>query len=207
MISILKKENILEYSEYNGKYKIGTEMIRMASIISANVDVKKVAKPYLEEMARKLHHSVYLSLYYPQHKKLAFVDCVKSMNALQYVLDIGVLQPIHIAASGKCILAHLSDEEIEQVMDLEKVNPGERENLKDELRKIRKQGYAKTANERKEGALSFGAPIFDASDKVIGSVICVIPITDFEQEKEMFFQENVKKCAEKISYLLGHKRE
>lgn len=204
MISSLKDEHILEYSEVTNKYKIGSDFIRMASIISTNVDVKKVARPFLENLATNLHHSVYFSLYYPQHQKLAFVDSVKSSYALQYVLEIGVLQPVHVAASGKIILANLNGDEIEMILEKEVETEYEKEILSDELKKVKEQGYAKTANERKEGALSIGAPVFDASRKVIGSIICVIPIGDYEESQENFFIQSVKDSAKEVSYLLGY---
>lgn len=204
MISTLKDEHILEYSDVTGKYKIGSDFIRMASIISTNVDVKKVARPYLEKLATNLHHSVYFSLYYPQHRKLAFVDSIKSSYALQYVLEIGVLQPVHIAASGKNILAHLKDTEIDEILEQEVESEDEKKLLKDELKKVKEQGYAKTANERKEGALSIGAPVFDASRKVIGSIICVIPIGDYKKSQEKFYIQSVKDSAKDVSYLLGY---
>ena len=90
-ISLLKNEHILEYSDKTGKYKIGTEMIRMASIIHANADIKKVARPFLKKLSSELNESIYFSLYYPQHKKLSFIDSEKSSNALQFVLDEGIL--------------------------------------------------------------------------------------------------------------------
>lgn len=204
MITMLKEENILDYSEKTGKYKIGADMIRMASIISKNVDIKKVARPYLEEIVENLHHSVYMALYYPQYKKMAFIDSVKSSFALQYVLEIGVLQPVHIAASGKNILAHLPATEIRQVLDMEIDNEEERQQILQELHIIKEQGYAKTANERKEGAMSIGAPVFDASQKVIGSIICVVPIGDYDEMEEKAFIDHVKKSAASISYLLGY---
>lgn len=204
MITTLKDENILEYSDVTGKYKIGSDFIRMASIISTNVDVKKVARPYLEKLAKNLHHSVYFSLYYPKHQKLAFVDSIKSASALQYVLEIGVLQSIHVAASGKNILAHLSDTEIEEILEKEVDSKSEKEHLKKEMKKVKEQGYAKTANERKEGALSIGAPVFDASREVIGSIICVIPIGDYNESQEEVFIQTVKESAKDISYSLGY---
>jgi DNA-binding IclR family transcriptional regulator len=204
MISMLKDEHVLEYSEKSGKYKIGSDFIRMASIISTNVDVKKVARPYLQSLSTDIHHSVYFSLYYPQHRKLSFVDSIKSSYALQYVLEIGVLQPVHIAASGKNILAYQSEAEINEILRSEVESESERIVLKTELKTIKDQGYAITANERKKGALSIGAPVFDASNTVIGSIICVIPIGDYDKEKELVYIKRIKEAAENISYSLGY---
>jgi DNA-binding IclR family transcriptional regulator len=204
MISLLKNESILEYSETTGKYKIGTEMIRMASIIHANVDVKKMVRPFLEQLSSTLNESIYFSLYHPQHKKLSFIDSVKSSNALQFVLDEGILQPIYMAASGKSILAHLSDEEIESILISQVENVEVRKGIVDELLIIKAQGYAKTANERIMGALSIGAPVFDATENVIGSIICLIPISDYKVEEEETVVRHIVNTAKEFSSLLGY---
>lgn len=202
ILKTLRGENILEVSE-SGKYKFGPEMIRIASIISAKVDIKSVARPYLQRLSETLGESVYLALYHPQHKKLSFVDCVHGAKALQYVLEIGVLQPVHIAASGKVILAHMEPAEVAAVMEQEGIDQAGRQNLSAELERIRREGYAMTANERKVGALSVGAPLFDASQKVIGSLICVIPVNSFDQGKKELFVRHVTAEAANISHALG----
>jgi DNA-binding IclR family transcriptional regulator len=207
MLATLRNENIVEYSELTGKYKIGLDLIRMATVISTKVDVKKIARPHLIKLSRELHHSVYFALYYPHHRKLSFVDSIKSSHALQYVLEIGVLEPIHVAASGKSILAHLSESEINEVLKSEVESETESERIGAELKYIKEQGYAITAHERKKGALSVGAPVFDASENVIGSIICVIPVVDYQEEYESFYVQCVKKAAEDISFSMGYKKD
>lgn len=204
LLATLKIENILEFSDQTEKYRMGSEFIRMSSIVSNNVDMKRYARPYIEELATRIPHSVYLALYNPQHKKLAFVDSIQGSQGLQYVLEIGVLQPIHIAASGKNILANLDQHDISEIIDREIEDDASKSQIRAELKKIKNEGYAKTFNERKEGALSIGAPIFDASQKVIGSIICVIPIGDYQEENEVEYISNVKSAASNISHLLGY---
>lgn len=206
MMKILRSEKILEYSDITKKYQVGEELIRMSSIIIANSDIKNIARPYLENISRVTGKSAYLSQYYKQHKKLAFIDCVRSSSALQYILSIGVLEPIHIAASGKTILAFLDTETVEHILDRERIFGESRNELIKELGKIREDGYAITYNERKEGALSIGAPIFDATNEVIGSVICVSPIIEYNREHEEVYTKNVIENAKNISYFLGYKK-
>ena len=205
MISMLRNENILKISETTGKYKLGTEMIRMASIIYADVDIKKIVRPFLKTLSKTLNESIYFSLYYPQHAKLAFIDSVKSSSVLQYELDLGVLQPVHIAASGKSILAYLSIDEINHILNSQVEDLDERKKILNELSTIKDQGYAKTANERIVGAQSIGVPIFNATQKVIGSIICLIPISDYEIGKEDMIIQNTVTIAHKISSVLGYK--
>lgn len=204
ILKILRKENILEISPETGRYKIGAELVRLSSIIYVNVDIKSIARPFIQRLSEQFNESVYLALYYSQHKKIAFVDRVLSSNALKYVLELGVLQPVHVASSGKVIMAFLEKEEIEAIFREVNITGDERAILERELEKIRKQGYAMTANERKLGALSIGAPLFNASNKVFGSIICVIPVNSFDDSKKDIMIKNVKETAQHISYNLGY---
>ena len=205
ILKILKGENILEISSVTGKYKIGSEMIRMSSIISSKVDIKNVARPFMKNLSDKLNESVYLSLYHPQQKKLSFVDSFHSSNnALQYVLEIGVLHPLYLASSGKAILAFLDQGEIDMVFKESGIDKEEQLKIRKELEVIREQGFAFTMNERRIGAFGAGAPIFDSSQKVIGSLICVIPIKNFVESKVTFITDQIKTEAKNISYSIGY---
>jgi DNA-binding IclR family transcriptional regulator len=207
ILKILKSEDILQISPETGKYKFGPEMVRMASIISVDVDLKKVAKPYMRRLSAAFDESVYLTQYHPQHKKLTFIDCVNSSKPLQYVIEIGVLQEVHIAASGKSILAFLDKDEIEAVFQTEKVDEEKQQELYKEMKRIRKQGYSMTVNERKQGALSIAAPIYDASLKVIGSLVYNIPANRFDERLKDEVAKQIIQEAGNISHALGFRRE
>jgi len=207
MLTVLKEENILMFSENTKKYTVGNEFIRIASIIANNTDLKRIAQPYMQNVANNIGHAVYLAQYYPEHQKLAFIDSIKSASALQYVLSIGVLQPIYIAASGKSILAFLEKDTIKQILDNNVEDVQKRKEVYEELKEIRKNKYSITSNERKQGALSVGAPIFNSTEQIIGSIICVLPKDMYEEKDKSTYINNIKFAASKISHLLGYQGE
>ncbi|MFC7393050.1 IclR family transcriptional regulator [Scopulibacillus cellulosilyticus] len=204
ILTHLKDEGLLQISPVTNKYKVGYELIRMSSIISAQVDLKSLSRPFLKKISSAVNESVYLGLYYSQFKKLAFVEGVHSQNPLQYVLEIGVLQPIHIAASGKVILAHLNKNEVASIFEEEGIDGEEAKKVRSELEKVRKQDYLMTAGERLPGAIGIASPLYDASQQVIGCITCVIPIRHFKQEQEEMISQQVREGALKISQSLGY---
>lgn len=207
ILKSLREENVLQVSHQTGKYKCGTELVRMASIISVHVDIKSIARPYMQRVSSAMNESVYLGLYYPQHKKLSFVEGVHSKNPLQYVLEIGVLQPIYFAASGKVILANLDKEEMKAVFEHERVSVEEQERIHKDIDQIRRQQSAVTFGERLSGAAGIAAPIFDASQRVIGCITCVIPFNHFDESQEDTIIKFIKEEAENISHALGYRRQ
>ncbi|MBM7573038.1 IclR family transcriptional regulator [Aquibacillus albus] len=203
ILKILREDGILEVTD-TGKYKLGPEMFRLSSIVYSQIDIKNLAKPHLELLSTDVDESVYLAQYFPQHKRLSFIYGSQSKHALQYVLELGILQPIHIAASGKAILAFLDNSEIESVFDHEGLTEDQRIETLKELTEIKEQGYAMTRSERLKSALGFGAPIFDATQKVVGSIICAIPIHHYEEKNKDLIVEKIIESAKNISHTLGY---
>lgn len=205
-LKTLREENILQLSAQTGKYIIGPELIRMASIISSQVEIKNVARTFMQEISSAFNESVYLGLYYPQYKKLSFVEGVHSHNPLQYVLKIGALESIHFAASGKVVLAFLEEKELHQVFTEEAVPEKEQAEIKAELKRIREQGYHITSGERLAGASGTAAPIFDSTQKVVGCITCVIPLNHYDELQKYDVANKVMKGAADISRVLGYQQ-
>lgn len=204
ILKTLKDEEILQIHPQSGKYTFGSEIVRISSIVNSKSDIKVIAEPYLKRLSQTLDETIYLSLYYPQHKKLSFVHHVQSTAAIQYLLELGVMQPIHIAASGKAILSFLNNDEIEAIFENEKLEQTDRDAIWKDVELIRSQGYTFSVSERKQGSIGIGAPLFNATNKVFGSIICAIPANLFEQDRKDFIVENVVKEAANISRNLGY---
>ncbi|WP_420793139.1 hypothetical protein [Paenibacillus polymyxa] len=47
---------------------------------------------------------------------------------------------------------------------------------------MRNIGYSYTYSERKNESIGIGAPIFDATNHVVGSIICAIPLSLYKEE-------------------------
>lgn len=203
IMTILKNEQLLEISSETGKYKIGLELIRISSIVSNKLEYKEIAKPYMQLVSDAFNKSVYLSIYHPQEKKMSFIDRVNSTNTIQYVLEIGVLHPLYKAASGKIILAFLPQKEIDDLLNKNILDDTERKRLQEEIRLFQEQGFALTRNERNVDSVGIAAPIFNASQKVIGSMTCVIPEPASNTELNQQIALKVIQEAKNISHNLG----
>lgn len=203
ILKTLREENILQVIPESNKYTIGNEWVRLSSFISANFGVRFVAEPFLKRLADEVNQSVYLALYQPEYLKLSFVLGIHSSNALQYRLELGLHQPIHIGASGKAILSYLSEEKVTAVLEQEKVTDQDAEQIWSDIEQTRQQGYSYTLSERKSESIGIGAPIFDASNQVLGSIICAIPLSLYKEELKQHTVNKVLETAREISYHLG----
>jgi DNA-binding IclR family transcriptional regulator len=107
---------------------------------------------------------------------------VQGEKAVDIDTPDGVRTKLHATAMGKCVLANLSQERVEAIIEdhgLDERTPHtttDREALLAELKEVREQGYAIDEEEQFEGMQGVGAPITGMSGTLRGAVGVYGPI-------------------------------
>jgi DNA-binding IclR family transcriptional regulator len=102
-------------------------------------------------------------------------------QAIDLDTHTGLRAHLHSTALGKAILAHRPAERVDEIVDqhgLPPVNENtvtDREELLDQLERIRERGFALDDEERLQGLRCVAAPIKPADGKVIGSISVSAP--------------------------------
>ena len=90
---------------------------------------------------------------------------LQSLEDIKYTAGKGVTAPIHTGSAGKMLLAELEEDELHPLLDhlkLSRIGPNtitDKEKLRKELERIRRQGYATSYRERLPDAASVSVPI------------------------------------------------
>ena len=120
--------------------------------------------------------------------------------------------PLHVAASGKAILAFLDQHEIEDYLKrvrLDKVAPGTItgiDALRDNLARTVEQGYATSFEERMPDAKGASGPIRDITGQVMASISITAPNSRTDEEFALYIRL-VTEAAREISKKLGSSRQ
>lgn len=101
--------------------------------------------------------------------------CSYGANAVQTNVWIGRHFPLHISAAGKAILANLSKERRESILQGDQVAFTEQtktdpEEIRTELEEVRANEYAINQQESTRGLRAVGVPIMKNDDKVLGAI-------------------------------------
>jgi len=97
-------------------------------------------------------------------------------SAVETGAHLGRRGPIHVSAAGKAILANLPRTEVEQIVDDHGLPTGgknsitSREELFEQLERIRDRGYAFNRQESTNGVNAVGAPVLDSNESVLGAL-------------------------------------
>ena len=140
-----------------------------------------------------------------------YIDQAISPHEVHMQVTLGSRHPLHAGASSKAILAGLSPEEVDRYLEtheLTSLTPATITavaQLQDELRRIRRRGFAVSVGERQPGAGSVAAMVVDANGEVWGSISLCGPRDRFDAGVCEAHGELLVATAESISKQLGYR--
>lgn len=205
----MERLSLLKPGSDPGRFRPGPGLYRIATILSVRMDLKRLARPILEETVTACQETVVLTMYDPQRRQFYAVDAIESQQAVRYIWDaLREWTPVHAGSSGKGILAFLPLQEQEDVLaQLPDPVPGLRALAKAELReqlaRARQTGYVVSRSERHEGAMGAAAPVRDAVGRVVGDLIITAPEIRMSRRPDAEWGEMVRRAANQISTALG----
>ena len=173
------------------------------------LDLRKVALPFLEEASRELGEAVNLAIL--DGTEIIYVERIETPQILNINLRVGSRLPAYCTSMGKAMLAFLPEERLEEVLkkiELSPVTPHtikSKEDLKKQLKRVRKQGFSTNNEEVSIGLRSVAAPVRNVKGEVIAAVNIAVPSIRVSVKKlETCFSKKVKETADRISYRLGY---
>jgi len=171
-------------SESPGVLRLGPSLIGLA--VGGRRDLRHEVSPYLRRLSHELGETVDLAVL--EGGQVLFVDQYTSRRRLRIVSEIGARFPVHCTANGKALLAELSLEEVwrlvpEELPALTEHTITGREELLEELARVRTEGVAYDREEHTLGMSAVGAVVRDAAGSM-AAVTVVAPTARFEGDEE-----------------------
>lgn len=165
LLSTLTDAGLVTHLPATGRYRLGVRILQLASAARANLDLRSVARPLLEELAEVSGETVTLSL--PGVHDVLTVDFVQSSRSVRSVAEIGRNSIAHATATGKVFLAHggdLPDGDLTAFTDATIIDRGV---LAAAIDEIAAQGYAVAVRERDHDLSALAVPVLDGAHRLI----------------------------------------
>jgi DNA-binding IclR family transcriptional regulator len=171
LLSALQQGGLIEQNPATAKYHLGLGLLRLSGLAQQSLDLPRVARPYLLELAEVSEETVNLSLM-TADDKIMNIDGVTSPHRVRNVGWIGREMPAHAVSGGKVVLAFLEEEKVDEILarGLPRLTPHtvvDPAELRAELAQIRKVGYGLAQEELEEGLSAVAAPIWNHEGRVI----------------------------------------
>ena len=175
------------------KYDLGLRFLDHGMSARENRPISTVGQSSIEQLAEVTGEAVWIVV--EEHGKAVYVNRALGDRAVE-TARIGTRSDLHCLASGKAILAHLSDDRVEEIINQHGLSTrtdrtvGTRESLYDELEAVRERGYAMNEGEAVEGVRAVGTPVLVGGD-IAGAVSVSGPanrMTDDRLEDEILVE-------------------
>lgn len=192
-------------------YMLSSKLADLSQMASREFDVIDFVKSDLERLNADLRESVQMA--------------VLRGSSLITRLQLGSLMPTHVepdelkkmrashaTATGKAILAWLPEAEMARVVSDNGLMPFTENTITtlsaliEELRLVRRNGFAIDEEELEANVICYGAALRDGTGAVIGSISCSIPKSRASSDYRSHIARAVVRCAQRISDRLraGH---
>jgi DNA-binding IclR family transcriptional regulator len=206
LLATLERRGLVEQDDETGKYRLGLVVIRLAERAERTLDLRGIATPELERLARLTHETTSLGVL--DGDQLLCVAQADGPNLVAVGDWTGRATPLHCVASGKVVMAALAEREVVRIVKRGLPRYTERtivelEPLLEELARIRRRGYATAIGEFELGLNAVAAPVHDARGQVIAAVDIWGPTFRLTPRRVPELAAQVREAAAAISVRLG----
>jgi DNA-binding IclR family transcriptional regulator len=191
-------------------YEIGIGALRLGAALSQPARViVEVAMPSLHRIVQASKESCSLGLYRETDATMFFAAQVQSPQSLRYYVDLFKTESVLWGTSGRVVLAYLSPQMAEVLLEGDPISPTGLRPLKlralqEELALVTRRGYAVSSRgERVANASGIAVPIFSMPGRVIGCLALATPSFRYSKKNEPDLIALMKREASKISLELG----
>ncbi len=195
--------------EETKRYRQSVRMLSLSLPAREGLTVREVALPVMFELSGKINETVKLAVL--DGVEIVIIALVEVLDKLVYRTPIGHRSPAYCTAQGKVLLAYQPIEDWDRLIsriDFVKhtentiVDP---QMFRQELLKIRQQGYSVQDGELIVGLGSIATPVFDHTGKIAGAInISGLSMEIMRDERINVYLEELLKSARTISSKLGH---
>jgi IclR family transcriptional regulator, KDG regulon repressor len=207
LLATLAGQGYVRQSPDTSRYALGPKAIHLAEAYLGQLDLRRVAHPFLERLTQETGETANLVI--QDGRAALYLDKVESPRSLRIFSHIGRRAPLHCTAVGKVLLANAPPAQVDGLLG---EGPLERltrrtitsvAQLRRELAAVRLQGYALDREECEEGGHCIAVPVRNAIGQTVAAVGISSPSVRMPVRRVQELVPAVLRTGREISERLG----
>lgn len=181
LLKTLQAASFVEANPASRQYRLGLAAVRLGAGSDPLQHMRRFARPYLETLAEKSDETIVVLAWQQDHAVV--VDWIQAGHTLAVTHHQGIVERPIVFASGRVLLAH-QDRDVQlrhlRGEDYASLRPNGPRNPDDAvalLARVAAEGCAVTENVARSGVVAVGAPVFEATGRLLFAVGCSAPLT------------------------------
>jgi IclR family pca regulon transcriptional regulator len=210
LVKTLTDLNYLKYDPGNRKYFLGPKVLSLGFSVLQSLEVREIARPYLEKLSRECNKSVNLLML--DGIEMVFVERIRVPGPRDYNVSIGSRIAVYNTAAGRAVLAYLGQEKFSAVIrEIQGVPSAVRhigqngERLFQILSKVKREGFATNDEESAKGLRAIAVPILSSEGVACAIDLIVAPEEVSLKELRKEYAPRLVETGKEISEALGYR--
>ncbi|PWB56249.1 MAG: IclR family transcriptional regulator [Anaerolineales bacterium] len=206
LLATLESKHFIIRDKATGMYQLGYLFVELASIILQDLDLRQLAKPYLQQLSDRSGETVDLAILSDGH--VVYLQVIESTQRVKIAAAVGERLPATCTATGKAFLAYLPESQVRQILDQDSTRYTERtltslEKLLANLRETRTRGFSISEQEYEIEINAVAAPIMDANGSPVAVIAIVGPSYRMPPERLQSLGQLLKETTDALSREVG----
>ncbi|MEQ1948658.1 MAG: IclR family transcriptional regulator [Bryobacteraceae bacterium] len=196
-------------TRFSGAYSLGPRIIELDFVIRSADPLLQIARPVIRDLSNRVSCDVTLVKLFGDH--MVAIHHEENVQTSGITYSRGRPMPIFRGCGFKLVLAYLPTSRQKQFFErypeaVQTSTLGKSwEEMRADLKKIRKSGYAVSAGELDAGSIGLAAPVFEAGPSMAPCALTlIVPESRYETSNQQMLVEIVKDVASDISARLVH---
>ena len=206
IVTTLLSFGYIERAEDGLRYRLGLRLADLGYKVIRRLDLRRESQPLMADLTRRLGETSDLCVY--DRGQVLYLEVVRANHALTIAAAVGRSMPVHATASGKVLLAHMTEQGREAALGGMLVeytphtvtNP---ETLRRQLDVVRSQGYAVDDEEFEAGIRAVSVPVRNREGAVIAAMSIAGPASRLTRERVPETAKELSATADAVSRRLG----
>lgn len=203
-LSTLRSLGVVEQEKTSEKYRLGWKLFQLGQAAFEQFDLKSIAEPHMVRLRDLTNQSAVLSV--PSGGEAMVIASMDSTSSTSLRISAipGTTPPITASAQGRIILSYSSTDYQNEVLEKPLTSYNDKsltntDELRQRLSLIKQRLYETAIEEVMLGFSTIAAPIFDADNKLIGTVGIIGSVQYIANPPNPQQIAHVQSCAATIS--------
>jgi IclR family transcriptional regulator, pca regulon regulatory protein len=199
----------LGYAVSDGKrFSLTPRVLDIGYAYLSSLDLTGIAQPEMELLVERTHESCSAAVL--DGADIVYVVRVPTKRIMTISLGLGSRLPAYAASMGRVLLAELPEDQLDAYLATTEREPlterttTDEAELRAELAKVRRQGWALVDQELEAGIRSVAAPLRNGNDRVVAAVNVSshagrVPLSTLRDEFLPALLETAKRISERLA--------
>jgi IclR family transcriptional regulator, pca regulon regulatory protein len=157
-----------------GRFSLTPRVLELGHSYLSSLTLPELAQPHLRELVEQVRESSSMSVL--DGSDIVYVAREPTRRIMTVAIAVGTRFPAHVTSMGRVLLADLAPDALDAFLELVQLEPLTAQTLttesaiRNELERVRRQGYAIVDQELEQGLRSVAVPVRDQRGRAIAAV-------------------------------------